>query len=539
MAGGLLRASAVMASGTVVSRVLGLAKMMLLAVAIGLVGSRSADAFSTGMELANWVYFLLLGGMLNAVLVPQIVRAAKDPDGGSGYINKLLTLISVALIGITALAMVAAPFVVFLNQLRWPPEQLALATAFAYWCMPQILFYGLYVVLGEVLNARSIFGPYTWAPVVNNVVGILGIIVFIWLFGADPDGMRTEVDWTPAAIGVLAGSATIGVAVQAFILYIPWRRAGLRYRPDFKWRGMGLGRTVRIAAWTFAALVVAQIATLFNNNVIGQASGEGPSVSALQNASMVFMVPHSVIAVSLATAYFTRLSHAGQSGDMREFRADYSASMRNILTVMVLAAAMLFATAPYVSRVMILGASPELVEQFWPVLQAYLLSLAAFSCLFVTQRAFYALSDTRTPFFIVLSSQTLLVVLGLSLSPVFGVPDRYIGVGFALVWSMAQIFGAILAALLLRRKIGSIDGRRILACLARAAIAALPALLAGFGALLLLRSIVPTAGVGQAVLFTGIICALVVVIYLGVLALMRSPELGALRARLRRGRGAA
>ena len=112
-------------------------------------------------------------------------------------------------------------------------------------------------------------------------------------------------------------------------------------------------------------------------------------------------------------------------------------------------------------------------------------------------------------------------------------------VGFALVWSAAQIFGAILAALLLRRKIGSIDGRRILACLARAAIAALPALLAGFGALLLLRSIVPNAGVGQAVLFTGIICALVVVIYLGVLALMRSPELGALRARLRRGRGAA
>lgn len=534
MASGLLRASAVMASGTVVSRVLGLAKMMLLAYAIGSVGSRSADAFSTGMELANWVYFLLLGGMLNAVLVPQIVRAAKDPDGGSGYINKLLTLISVALFGITALAMVAAPFIVFLNQVKWPAEQLALATAFAYWCMPQILFYGLYVVLGEVLNARSIFGPYTWAPVVNNVVGIVGIVVFIWMFGADPDGIRTEIDWTPAAIAVLAGSATIGVAVQAFILYVPWRKAGLRYRPDFKWRGMGLGRTVRIAGWTFAALIVAQVATLFNNNVIGQGSGAGPSVSALQNASMVFMVPHSVVAVSLATAYFTRLSHAGQSGRKEEFRSDYSASMRNILTVMMLAAVMLFAVAPYVSRVMNFAASPELVEMFWPPLQAYLLSLVAFSCLFVTQRAFYALSDTRTPFFIVAASQLLLVVLGLSLSPIFGVPDQFIGVGFALVWSVSQILAAVFAAFLLRRKIGSIDGKRILATLVRACLAALPALLLGLGALTLLRVMVPNAGVGQAVLFAALISALVAAVYFGMLMLMRSPELSMLRARLKR-----
>lgn len=534
MASGLLRASALMASGTVVSRVLGLLKVMLLAYAIGSVGSISADAFSTGMELANWVYFLLLGGMLNAVLVPQIVRAAKDADGGSGYINKLLTLISMALIVITVVAMIAAPAIVYLNQIRWPAEQLALATAFAYWCMPQILFYGLYVVLGEVLNARSVFGPSTWAPVVNNIVGIVGIGVFIFMFGADPHGLRDRLDWTPAAIALLAGSATVGVAIQAFILYIPWRRAGLRYRPDFKWRGMGLGRTVRIAGWTFAALVVAQIATLFNNNVIGQGSGAGPSVNALQNASMIFMVPHSVIAVSLATAYFTRLSHAGQSGRMPEFRADYSASMRNILTVMMLAAVMLFATAPYVARVLNLGATHEQVEMFWPPLQAYLLSLVAFSCLFVTQRAFYALSDTRTPFFIVVVSQGLTVVLGLMLTPVFGVPPQYIGVAFALVWSLSQICGMLLAALLLRRRIGSIDGRRILASLARAFAAAVPALIAGVGLLLALRAFVGPASVLQAIAFSVLICAVVAVIYFGVLALLRSPELAALYGRLRR-----
>ena len=66
----------------------------------------------------------------------------------------------------------------------FPPDQLALATAFAYWCLPQILFYGLYALVGESLNARRVFGPFTWAPIVNNLVSIAGFLVFIWLFGA-------------------------------------------------------------------------------------------------------------------------------------------------------------------------------------------------------------------------------------------------------------------------------------------------------------------------------------------------------------------
>ncbi len=528
---GLLRASAVMASGTVVSRVLGLAKMMLLAYAIGSVGSISGDAFSLGNELANSVYYLVLGGMLNAVLVPQIVRAAKDPDGGHGYINKLFTLVAVSLFAMTALAMLAAPWIVLINATTWPPEKLALATAFAFWCMPQILFYGLYVVMGEVLNARSVFGPSTWAPVLNNVIGIAGLVVFIVLFGADPDGDRTTLDWTPVSIGVLAGTATLGVALQAVILFIPWRRTGLRYRPDFRWRGMGLGRTVRIAAWSLSAIVVVQLATVFNNNVISQ--GEGVSFAALQNAMMVFLMPHSVLAVSLATAYFTRLSHAGQSSSMPEFRADYSASMRSILTVMMLAAVVLATVAPYVGRVLYFDASVELVEQFWPVLQAYLLSLVAFSCFFVTQRAFYALSDTRTPFFIVVAQQLLLVALALSIPTWLGVPPQHIGLAFALAWSVAEIFGALLATALLRRKIGSIDGRRILVALVRASLAAMPALAFGGFAWLLQRAAVPDPGVLQAILFAGITAAIVASLYLGGLTLLRSPELALLLARVR------
>ncbi len=525
MASGLMRASALMASGTMVSRILGLVKAVLLAYAIGAVGSVSADAFANGNLLPNTLYMILLGGMLNAVLVPQIVKAAQDPDGGSGYINKVLTLVSAVLFAVTVVAMLLAPWIVWLTALAWSPEQLALATAFAYWCLPQIVFYGLYTVLGEVLNARSVFGPFTWAPVLNNVIGIAGILVFIGMFGADPEGTRTVLEWGPLSISVLAGTATLGVVAQALILFWAWRRAGIHYRPDFAWRGMGLGRTARIASWSLATILVMQVGGFVTNNIVATGSGVGPSTGAMGNVWLVFMMPHSVLAVSLATAYFTRLSEWGQSGQMVPFRADFSASARQIALVMVLASVVLLAVSPFVSRVMNFGATQLQVDQFSAALQAYLVSLAAYSFLFVVQRAFYALSDTRTPFLFT-SLQILLVVL-LSL-PLLLAPDALVGVLFAAVWSIATVVQAVIATWLLRRRLGSIDGRRIAASLTRYVLAAIPALLVGLAATFGLRMWQPDFGAFIAVIFAALVAGVVTIVYLLMLRVLRSPELAEL-----------
>ncbi len=526
MASGLLRASAVMASGTMVSRILGLAKAMLLAYAIGSVGSVSADAFANGNLLPNTLYIILLGGMLNAVLVPQIVRAAQNPDGGSGYINKILTLVSVVLFGITVVAMFAAPWIVWLTAVEWPPERLALATAFAYWCLPQIVFYGLYTVLGEVLNARSVFGPFTWAPVLNNIIGIAGIVVFILMFGADPHGQRTVFEWNGTSIAVLAGSATLGVLAQALILFVSWRKAGLRYRPDFAWRGMGLGQTARIAGWSLATIVVMQIGGIITNNVVAIGSGEGPSTSAMGNVWLIFMMPHSVIAVSLATAYFTRLAQWGQSGRMAEFRADFSASVRQVSLVMVLAAAALFAAAPYVARVINFGATQAQVDQFALALQAYVLSLAAYSFLFIVQRAFYALSDTRTPFLFTSIQMALVIVASLTL-PLF-VPKAHLGMAYALVWSLATIVQAVLATVLLRRKIGAIDGLRIVQSVVRYVLAAIPAAVLGVVASWGLRGLAPQPNAVLSILLAVVVAGVAALVYLICLRILRSPELAEL-----------
>ncbi len=126
------------------------------------------------------------------------------------------------------------------------------------------------------------------------------------------------------------------------------------------------------------------------------------------------------------------------------------------------------------------------------------------------------------------------MLLAVSIPTVLAVPKSRIGIAFALSWSAAEIFGSILALLLLRRKIGSIDGKRIFVSLLRAAGAALPALI--FGALLWLvtRAIVPDPSVIQALIFGVVTAALVASMYLGGLTLLRSPELAQLLSRVRR-----
>lgn len=511
-----------MASGTMVSRVLGLAKAMLLAYAIGSVGAKSADAFANGNLLPNTVYMILVGGVLNAVLVPQIVKAMQGRDGGAGYINKILTLVTTALVGVTVLAMAAAPWIVFVTVQDWGADQLALATAFAYWCLPQVIFYGIYTVMGEVLNAKSVFGPFTWSPVLNNVIAIAGIVVFIVMFGADPKGQMAVGAWSPAMIAVLGGSATLGIAAQALILFVSWRRAGIRFRPDFAWRGVGLGHTARLAAWTLAMVVVMQLGGIVTNRIVSIGSGEGPSNSAMQNVWLIFMMPHSVIAVSLATAYFTRLSEWVHTGRMAMFREDLSAAMRQIALVMVYAAVIVFAAAPFIGRIINFGASPEQVDMFAEALMAYSVSLAAYSFLFVVQRGFYALSDTRTPFVFTTVQMAIVILLSLLL-PVL-VEPRLIGLSFSVIWSFATIVETLLATWLLRRKIGRIDGRRVGLSLVKFVIAAVPALGAGLLLTFVGRLIAPEFNVWQAIPFAIVEAVVVGLVYAGALRLLRSPE---------------
>ncbi|WP_223693037.1 murein biosynthesis integral membrane protein MurJ [Leifsonia poae] len=515
------RASAMLASGTLVSRILGFVKAWLLLQAIGAVAFAS-NPYATSTIVPNSIYALIAQGILNAILVPQIVRASTNADGGKAYINKLVTVGIMVFAAVALVATLLSPVLMQLFGLRG--NAAAIATAFAYWSLPQIFFLGLYTLLGEVLNARKSFGPFTWAPVVNNIVAIAMLLVFIGLFGSDPESVRSETQWNSGMVALLAGGATLGVAVQAFILFFFWRRVGLHFRFDFGWRGVNLGHAGRAAAWTFGMLIATQVAGVIETNV-ANSSGTGHAGPAIMNSAwLIFMLPHGIIAVSIVTAFYTRMAEHAHRGDVNAFRSDFSSGARSILMLIVFSSAALIVVALPVASVF----SRPFYQEYGLVLVAYLVGLVPFSIVFMAQRAFYSLGNTRTPFFFTLA-QVAVIVVGVLLC--FRVGPDYRAAAVALVVSIAGTVQAFIAVGLLRRRIGGVDGRRILSGLWRFALAAVIAMIAGAGFLALLGGVAPgafpIASFVGAIVSTAVVGIVMVIVYFGALIVLRSRDLEA------------
>lgn len=489
--GSLGRASLFLASGTVVSRLLGFISAVILARTLGIVGS-GADTFALANQLPNNVYALVAGGVLSAVLVPHIVQAGLNTDGGQAFINKIVTLGFVIFLAVAIVATLLAPALIALyaqqggaDSRGFSPEDMALAIAFAYWCLPQILFYALYSLLSEVLNARGLFGPFTWAPALNNIVAMSGLVVFGALFPEQDTAEATQ--WSDAMILVLAGSATAGVAAQALVLLAFWRRAGLTFRPDFRWRGVGLATTGRAASWMFGMILVAQLAGIVQANVASLASGsDSPGLAVLRFSWLIFMLPHSVVAVSLATAYFTRMSTHARDGNTAAVREDFRDSVNRIGLFMILAAVGLVVIAlPFARQ---FSTSLDAVEAMSAVIVVYVLGLVPFSALFVTQRVFYALQDTRTPFLLQTAHAVIFVALALIVA---GQPSARIALGLALATTVAGWCQCVLALLVLRAKLGGLQLGSILVRHATFLAASAPAAASGVAIMLALGATDP------------------------------------------------
>jgi putative peptidoglycan lipid II flippase len=537
---GIGRAGALLASGTIVSRVLGFISSVVLANTLG-VTTASGNTFSIANQLPNNVYAIIAGGLLSAILVPQIVRAGQHPDGGEKFINRVVTLGIVAFLVIAiAATLLAGPLVHLYAQQAsgssrgFSDVDFQLATAFAYWCLPQIFFYALYSLLGEVLNARRIFGPFTWAPVFNNLVAIIGLLVFNLLFSSVHHS--ESATWTPGMVALVGGSATLGVAGQAVFLILFWRRAGLHYRPEFRWRGVGLGRVGKAAFWTFLMILITQLAGIVQSKVATLAGSHNASNAVLRFAWLIFMLPHGIITISIATPYFTRMSGHAHRGDLDSLRRDIGASLRMIGMLLLFACVALIVLANPLSAVFDSSAAQAMAA----VLVAYLVGLLPFSIVFVLQRAFYALEDTRTPF-LFQTFQSVLLVGGMLISATLA--SNAIAFGIAVSTTVADFALLLVAALLLRRRISSLGTGAIARSYVRFLIALVPAAAVGVGLDFALGSFsngFALSGILPAILSIAAVGAAMAAVYVCVLALVRTPELrqliGPLRERLRPGR---
>ncbi|CAH0173434.1 murein biosynthesis integral membrane protein MurJ [Microbacterium sp. Bi121] len=524
---GIGRASAMIAAGTLVSRLTGLLRAVVLVAAIGSVGMAS-DAFAVANQLPNSIYQVISAGVLTGVIVPQVVRATAHNDGGHAFLAKLLTLGTIIVGSITLVATLGAPVLIDLYS-DFGPAQSALAIQFAYWCVPQLFFYGMFALLGEILNARRVFGPYAWAPIVNNAVSIAGFVLFMVLFGQSRSGLG---GWNTEMIALLGGTATLGVIAQMVVLVLFWRRIGIPLRLDFQWRGMGLGRMGKLAFWTFLTTLAGQLVGLVQSRVVTPASGENASVAASQYTWLVFMVAYSTIVLAIGTPYFTRISEevAAEKGD--EVRETVRQAIRILgLLVVVAMAAIAVASIP-ASRIFSKSAAEAVLIA--PLLLAYLVSLLPLAVLFVVQRTFYAYGDARTPFIYTLIQAALLVVLTLVVAATTPLEQRAAMV--ALAQSVASTVQTVIAAIMLKRKFGSFGLGGTMLALGRFVLLAVPAAAAGWGVFLLVGGVDSwmLSGMLQGALGAALIAVVTGVVFVALLALFRVPELTTAVRMLRR-----
>ncbi|MET9919336.1 murein biosynthesis integral membrane protein MurJ [Streptomyces sp. NPDC006435] len=488
--GSVLRSGAVMAAGSVVSRATGFIRSAVVVAALGT--GLQADGYNVANTVPNILYTLLIGGALNAVFVPELVRAARNhPDGGAAYTDRLLTVCTVALLALTGLTVVGAPWIVEVYAPGYRGGQAELTVALARYCLPQILFYGLFTLLGQVLNARDRFGAMMWTPVLNNLVIIAVFGIFL--------GVATGSDGTltPAQAQWLGWGTTAGIAVQTLALVPALRAAGFRWRPRFDWRGSGLTRPLRAAGWLvmlvltnqIAYWVVTRLSTTVGQSAADQHMAGGPGYTAYSYAYQLWVVPHGIVTVSLVTALMPRMSRAAADHDLAGVRRDVSYALRTSAAVVVPAAALLFALAPWVmGAVYGYGRTNDAgITVMAGMLMAFAPGLIAYSGQYVLSRAFYAMSDTRTPFLLNLVIAALNA--GLSVAAYLLLPIRWAVTGMAGAYSVALFVGFGITAYVLRRRISDraapgVPPTRSTAPVAQArlVVAAVPAGLLGYAA---------------------------------------------------------
>ena len=463
---GILASSAIMAAGTLFSRFSGLIRAVLLVAALGST-TISADVFNVANTVPNMLYILLAGGVFNAVLVPQLVRALKnDADGGEAYTNRIMTLGLLFLGTVTVLMVVFAPLVlaVFLPE-KYHTVDLEhaknSAITLARWCLPQVFLYGMFTLVGQVLNARGSFGPMMWAPIANNIiaVGVLGTYLFV--FGP-ASGLVAEGHLSQAQMAVLGLGSTAGVAVQLLVLIPFMRRAGFRYRPRFDFRGSGLGHTLRLGSWTVAFVIVNQLAyTVVVRMAMGGTADGGTGYTVYSNSFLIMMLPHGVVTVSLVTALLPQLSAFAADGRGRDLARTLTSTMRTAMLVVLPFAALLAVIGSDIANVLYgFGAGRGSARDYAWSLGLFGVALVFFTVHYFMLRGFYALEQTRTVFFIQLVVGVVNIVTAVAFTAT--VDAEHTAGALALSYAVAYAAGAAVSWAVLRRRLGHLGGRRTL-----------------------------------------------------------------------------
>ncbi|GAA3052747.1 murein biosynthesis integral membrane protein MurJ [Pseudonocardia yunnanensis] len=514
------RSSSLMAVASLVSRITGFLRQVALFTVLG--DTILNDSYTVANTLPSIVYEFLIGGVLSSVMIPLLVRSqTEDRDGGEAYTRKLLTIAGIALLVATAIGMLTAPLLtrLYLGGETTGSADPQLATELAYMLLPLVFFLGLNALLGAILNSRGAFGAFAWAPVLNNVVviGVAGAYVLV------PDSAR---------LLVLGIGTTLGIAAQTVVLIPAARRAGFRYRPTWGWDPR-LTTAGGLAVWVVAYVLVGQAGLVVTTRVAS--SSTAGSVAVYSYAWLLLQVPYGVLGVSLVTALMPRMSRAAAEGRMRDVVADLSLGSRlfSVLLVPVSVLLTLFGTEIGVALFGLRESNLDGAARVGTAIAVSAFGLLPFAISMLQLRVFYALTDSRTPTLIQLF--TVAVKIPLMLACPALLPPEDVVLGLAAANAVSFIAGAVVGQVMLRRRLGRIPTREVLASIGRALLASIVGGLVAFGAITLLDG--PLGGLsplGRAWIELVVATVIMGVITLIAMKLLRVREIDTALGRLER-----
>jgi putative peptidoglycan lipid II flippase len=470
----LARSTGSMALGTLLSRVTGFLRTFVFVIALGT--TSLANAYNTANTIPNAVYDVMIGGVLTSVVVPLLIKAAKEHrDGGDAYNQRMFTLTVLALGTVTIVATVAAGLLTSLYAASATGTEHELMVVFAYFFIPQIFFYGLSSLIGAILNTRNSFAAPMWTPIINNVVVILVGLLFVVMVGLN----KTSGNVPTTGIVLLGVGTTLGIIIQTIALVPALRKVGFRWRPRFDFRRAELGEIGRMAIWMFAYVISTQITFVVTTNVAFSASRHvaDAGVSAYNYSYALFLLPYAIIGVSVTTALLPRMSKNAAEGRFQQVSDDFSYSIRLSSVVLVPAALLLAVLGPALCEFLFAHGSTNTpgARYIGEAFGAFSLGLLPFVIFQLLLRVFYALHDSRTP--AIIGFLTTIATVAGNVVVLVILPPGQVVIGMAFVYGLTSIFSAAIAWRLLTRQVGGLDGRLVTRSLVRMHVATIPALI--------------------------------------------------------------
>jgi putative peptidoglycan lipid II flippase len=517
-----------MSLGTVLSRVTGLLRIAAIAAALGVAETKLPDTYNLANTAPNIIYELVLGGVLTSVFVPVFVELLEKEGRERAWqvASAIINLSLVVLVAVTVVGILVAPWIAQFYAIRLEGDlaqaQRDVLTFLLRLFIPQIVFYGLAAITAGLLNAHKRFGAPMYTPVLNNLAVIAVFLGFWQAYGsADLETITTT------QVLIIGLGTTAGVVLMA-VAQLPFLRGLGRYRLSFSAAHPSVKKLMKLSVFVIGYVVVNQIGYVVVQWLANEQQG---GYSAYIYAFTFFLLPHGLFAVSVITALLPGMSAHAVNQRWDQYRERLSTGIRATFLLILPAAVGFFVLGEPIVRVLIergvmTAASTELVAA---VLRFFVLGLVPFSLFQLFLRAFYALHDTRTPFLINCWAVGLNTAVNIPLFMRFGVE------GLAMGHALAYTFGVFLQGRALSRRVGGIDGRRVLASASRIGAAALSmGVLVWLAERLVARAVADvTTGMGQ-LAAVGIPIAVGLTAYVGLTLLFRVPEVAFVRGVLGR-----